>query len=296
VGGLLALEGAARILARPWPSLADFALRPETLAGQPRSDAALRVLVVGDSIVRGWGAAYAQSYPALLEHMWAKAYPDAPVAFVNGGVDGLTCVPGIHLLPLLLEHFHPDVVIVSFGLNDCNLSRSCLDARREEEFMVPAWVQTARHSRLFTGLERRWRRNQAECASWTGNRWEPRVSEEAFSRALAEMARQVRLADAVPILLTTTTLAPGFRPDVDAASREELRQSCERYNALIRQTAQETGAGLVDVYGNLSLEPGDWAEDGVHLTPSGYRRVAEYLFEVLELLLTAGLGGESYAR
>jgi len=287
VGGLLALEGAARILARPWPTLRDFALRPETLAGEPRPDAALRALVFGDSIVRGWGAAYAQSYPALLERMWAKAYPHAPVTFVNGGVDGLTAVPGVQLLPLLLERFHPDVVIISFGLNDCNLSHSYLDALREEEFMVPARVRVARHSRLFTGLERRWRRNRAECESWTGNRWEPRVSEEAFSRALAEMARQARRMGAAPIFLTTTPLAPGFRPDVDEASREELRQSCERYNEIIRQTTQELSVSLVDAYANLSLESDDWAEDGVHLTPSGYHKVAECLFEELKPFLAA---------
>ena len=287
MGGLLALEGAARIFARPWPTLRDFALRPETLAGEPRRDATLRVLVVGDSIVRGWGASYAQSYPALLERMWAKEHLDTPIAFVNGGTDGMTCVDGVQLLPLLLQRFRTDVALIAFGLNDCNLSRSCLDARRENEFMVPAWVRLARHSRLFTGLERRWRRNRAECASWTGNRWEPRVSETAFSRALADMARQARQAGAVPILLTTTPLAPGFRPDVDETSREELRRSCDRYNDLIREAARVTGAGVVDVYTNLRLDPGDWAEDGIHLMPSGYWGVAEYLFEALTPFLAA---------
>jgi lysophospholipase L1-like esterase len=282
VAGVLALEGAARLLARPWPTLGDFALRLETLSDEFLQDDLPGVLLVGDSIVYGNDVAYAETYPALLQRMWEDAHSTEPLAFINGGVSGLTTLYGAMLLPLLLRRFQPRVVVVSFGLNDGNFARSCLDSRLEAEFMVPRAVRLLRGSRLFTGLERRWRRWNSDCGSWEGKLWEPRVSEEAFVRALLAMVRQVKRHRAALIFLTTTPVAPGFRPELDAVSREQLRQSCARYNALIRQVARQTGAGLVDVYANLQLASGDWREDGVHLTSSGYRTLAGFLVLHLE--------------
>jgi len=289
IAGLLALEGAARVLSRPWPTLADFALRRETLVAA-RAAAPLRVLFVGDSIVYGHDVAPDQSYPALLGSMWQAAHPDIPVEFVNGGANGLTTMHGVQLLPLLVRAFRPQVVAIAFGLNDANLARSYSDARLEAAFAVPAWVRLMRHSRLFVGLERRWRRWQAQDAAWEGKRWEPRVSELAFARALEWMARQARRRGAQVVFLTTTPLAPDFRPELDAESRRQLRQSCDTYNARVRAVARDERAHLLDVYGELRLEAGDWLDDGVHLSASGYRKLASYLYVRLEPLLLGLVG------
>ena len=289
MAGLLALEGAARLLARPWPTLDDFALRPQTLSGQSGKADVPSVLLLGDSIVYGDYVAYSEAYPALLQRMWDRAHRSESLAFVNGGANGMTTLHGVMLLPLLLRRFHPQVVVVAFGLNDGNFARSCLDARLEAEATVPPLVRLLRGSRLFMGLERRWRRWQADCSGWEGRRWEPRVSEEAFVRALLDMALLVRRRGVALVFLTTTPVAPRFRPELDTVSREQLRQSCARYNGLVRQAAREVGAGVVDVYTNLHLESDDWREDGVHLTPSGYRKLAAFLFSELEPRLRAHL-------
>ncbi len=287
--GLLAMEGAARLLSRPWPTLADFALRRETLAAA-QAAAPLRVLFVGDSIVYGHDVAPDQAYPALLGSMWKAAHPDIPVEFVNGGANGLTTMHGVQLLPLLVRAFRPQVVAIAFGLNDANLARSYADARLEDAFTAPKWVRVLRHSRLFVGAERRWRRWQAQYAAWEGKRWEPRVSESVFAQALGWMCRRSRKVGAQVVFLTTTPLAPDFRPDVGDASRLELRQSCDAYNARVRAVAREERAHLLDVYGELRLEAGDWLDDGVHLSARGYRKLASYLYVRLEPLLLGLVG------
>lgn len=294
LAGLLAMEGAARALSRPWPTLADFALRRETIIGTDARRAPVRVLIVGDSIVYGHEVSAREAYPAVLADLWDAAHPNRPVAFINGGANGLTTMHGVLMLPLLLGKFRPQVVVIAFGLNDANLARSHADARLEDAFTAPAWVRVLRHSRLFLGLERRWRRWQAQYAAWEGKRWEPRVSERAFALALAQMARRARGAGAQVAFLTTTPLAPRFRPEVDDASRLELRQSCETHNARVRTVAREERAHLLDVYKDLRLEAGDWMEDGVHLSASGYRKLAAYLHVRLEpLLLGALVSGEA---
>ncbi|MGB9594144.1 MAG: SGNH/GDSL hydrolase family protein, partial [Anaerolineae bacterium] len=263
IAGLLAAEGVARVLSRPWPTLADFALRRETLAAAEARRAFIRVLIVGDSIVYGHDVAPDQSYPALLGGLWQAAHPDIPVEFVNGGANGLTTMHGVQLLPLLVRAFRPQVVVIAFGLNDANLARSYSDARLEAAFAVSAWVRLMRHSRLFVGLERRWRRWQAQYAAWEGKRWEARVSGPAFAQALGWMARQARRRGARVVYLTTTPLAPDFRPELDAESRRQLRRSCEAYNGRVRAVAREERTHLLDVYGGLRLEAGDWLDDGV---------------------------------
>lgn len=279
------MEGAARVLSRPWPTLADFGLRRETAEGTDARRAPVRVLIVGDSIVYGHEVSAREAYPAVLSDLWKEAHPNPTVAFINGGANGLTSMHGVLLLPLLLDRFRPQVVIIAFGLNDANLARSYSDARLEEAFTAPAWVQALRHSRLFVGLERRWRRWQAQYAAWEGKRWEPRVSERAFAQALAWMSNLANRAGAQVVFLTTTPLAPDFRPELDAESRRQLRQSCESYNARVRTVAYEEQAHLLDVYGELHLAAGDWLEDGVHLSAGGYRKLAAYVYEGLEPLL-----------
>ncbi len=285
VAGLASVEAAARVVARPWPTVDDFALRPETLAREAGGDCCLRVLVLGDSIVHGKDVPCDEAYPAVLERAWLGAHPHNPAAFINGGADGLTGLQGVQLLPLLAERFSPHAVLISFGLNDGNLSRSFLDEKREAAYMPPAWVRVLRHSRLFAGLERRWRRRQASRALWLANRPQPRVSEDAFAQALAEMVQNVRSSGAVPVLLTTTPLAEDFRPDLDEDGRQRLRASCQRYNALICQASRSTETYLVDVNAELELAPEDMASDGVHLASDGYRKLALYLLSKLEPVL-----------
>jgi lysophospholipase L1-like esterase len=285
LAGAVLAEGAARLWTRPWPTVDDFALRPETASGKPRYDCALRVLVLGDSVVYGRGVSYGQSYPAPLERGWSAAHASNPVSVINGGIEGATVLQGVQLWPILDWQYHPHVVLIAFGLNDCNLSRSALDERREHEFMVPAWVDILRRSRLFTGLERRWRRAVGSRTDSQENRVEPRVSAAAFLRALETLVAQIRSVHAIPVLLTAPQPGPGFRPELDAATRERLRASCDRYDDLVRQVADGKSVYLVDIAEGLERQPEDIADDGVHPTAAGYERLTAYIMSALEPVL-----------
>lgn len=285
LAGFAAAEAAARAFARPWPTLADFPLRPETQCGMPCNDSQLRVLALGDSITYGNGVRYDEAYPAVLQRMQRQARPEGVVSVVNGGGSGMTVLYGLRLLPLLDRRYRPHVVSIGFGANDCNLSRSFLDEKLEREFMAPSWVRLLRQSRLFVGLERRWRRAWTQRAIWLEKQAEPRVSEAAFERALRAMVRAVRGNAAIPVLLTMAPPGPDFRPDASPELRRRLLESNVRYNELIRRVAEGAYTNLIDVDRTLQLEAGDWAADGVHLTVSGYEKLAALVFAALRPVL-----------
>jgi lysophospholipase L1-like esterase len=73
------------------------------------------------------------------------------------------------------------------------------------------------------------------------------------------------------------TLAPG-RP-----GRVQIPTSVlEAINARLRQVASSEGAVLVDLYAALLPDVnGNVSIDGLHLTPLGYRRVAETVFAAI---------------
>jgi len=91
-----------------------------------------------------------------------------------------------------------------------------------------------------------------------------RTPPAAFQAALTEMVRRIRRETGGQVVLLTTHLAGG-------------------YNAIIRQVAGETGAGLADVeraFAGRDLA-GLLEWDGVHLTAEGQRLLAEAVFSNL---------------
>jgi len=73
------------------------------------------------------------------------------------------------------------------------------------------------------------------------------------------------------------TLAPG-RPGV----KQILPSALEAINDRFRNIARTEGAVLVDLYGALANDVnGNVSIDGLHLTPLGYRRVAETVFAAI---------------
>jgi len=69
----------------------------------------LRVLVVGDSSVFGFGLADEQTFPAQLEQLLA---PAGAIEVVNGGVPGYTCPQSAAQVGRLREIANPDVLVI----------------------------------------------------------------------------------------------------------------------------------------------------------------------------------------
>lgn len=70
-----------------------------------------KVLAFGDSLTAGYGVAKAQSYPSILSEL-------LHVEVFNEGVSGEFSEQGLARLPLLLDKYKPDILVLCHGAND----------------------------------------------------------------------------------------------------------------------------------------------------------------------------------
>jgi len=269
-------------------------LRPESAGLQPRELAGhLRVVALGDSITHGMQLPAAQTYVGLLAERLRARLASRPVTVTNAGICGQTAVQGLARLERDVLRFRPALTLISFGLNDASPSRSEQDAAREAELAPMGLgrlhlVRTLRARRHWVlaaicppQSHREHRENPEKplcgpCDSVVelpGRPAEPRVSPGAFRAALTEMVRRIRRETGGEVVLLTTHLPGG-------------------YNAIIRQVAGESGAGLVDVERTFAgCDAAGLLEcDGVHLTAQGQRLLADAVFSSLAKVLEPSQG------
>lgn len=88
-----------------------------------------KILAFGDSLTFGYGAEASQSYPAYLSKLLG-------VDVINEGVNGELSREGVARLPLLLEQYRPDLVILCHGGNDILQKKSLEQLQRNVEKMA----------------------------------------------------------------------------------------------------------------------------------------------------------------
>lgn len=84
-------------------------------AEEAKDDALFRILVLGDSLVSGYGIAKTEAYPAVLEAKFRQN--GYPVKVINGGKSGDTALAGFNRLPFHLKQ-QPHLVVIVLGAND----------------------------------------------------------------------------------------------------------------------------------------------------------------------------------
>jgi|GEM_PF-1852354 len=77
-----------------------------------------RIICLGDSVTAGFGVSDQGAYPAQLEAMLKRIYPDCQMEVINLGVTGYSSFQGRNLFLKLGEKLKPDLVIIGFGPND----------------------------------------------------------------------------------------------------------------------------------------------------------------------------------
>ena len=94
-----------------------------------------RIICLGDSVTAGFGVGDRGTYPAQLEAMLKRLYPDCAVEVINLGVTGYSSFQGRNLFFRLGEKLKPDLVIVGFGPND---RMPALNSDREH-YQIGTW-------------------------------------------------------------------------------------------------------------------------------------------------------------
>jgi acyl-CoA thioesterase I len=99
--------------------LACVALSSVTLTDAQDAEPSTRVLILGDSLTKGYGLLPEQAYPALLQQRAAGAAGAGMtgVEVLNGGVSGDTTAGGLRRMAWLMKK-RIDVMVIALGGND----------------------------------------------------------------------------------------------------------------------------------------------------------------------------------
>ncbi len=237
-----------------------------------------RVACIGDSVTFGGTDA---TYPALLEEELERRL-GRPVTVYNFGVPGYSSWQGRKLLPRVLEEYQPHAVVVLFGWNDHWLARGHTD--REQTLEKPpdqGADNPLRELRVYQAINRLVAAAQSEAAEKPAVSRVPPGQFEENLRAMVELC-----GETVICVLATKPSAIGAAAPPDFLTHlgfidkeEDLPRLHQRYNRLVRRTAEDADAALADlasVFENhdtevLFNEPG---EDPIHPNAMGYELAA----------------------
>jgi lysophospholipase L1-like esterase len=84
----------------------------------PKRPASIRIVCLGDSWTFGMNVNDDQTYPARLEQILRRTYPDHDVEVINLGMLGYSSYQGLALLQHRALALRPDVVVLGFAMND----------------------------------------------------------------------------------------------------------------------------------------------------------------------------------
>ncbi|MBC7235584.1 MAG: hypothetical protein H5T69_07060 [Chloroflexi bacterium] len=248
------------------------------MPGQRNSTEGHALLLLGDSIVYGWGVAPPESLAAQLERRLAGRR-GSPWRVINAGVPGDTVLMGCLRYERDVAAHHPQVVLLSFGLNDAALRRTRFDIERERLWQARRWpwarlIHIAER-RLIKPMADRWKhRMQRQAEEWfdlapTKHEKQPRVRPRLFVAGLLWLARQARRDGAEVHFMTMVPVAK------EALSTHQAK-AYSLYDELIHHASRRTHAPLIDLAEAAATfdHARMLAADGIHLTAAGYRWLA----------------------
>ncbi len=263
LGFVLAELWARRVRWGHLPPAAGDRLRGEVV---PAPSHAATLLILGDSIPWGYGLAHPNdAWPVRLGRLLASR--GTPWRVIDVSLPGETTLQGWARWHRDVRPWHPDRVLVAFGLNDCHLQHTSWDDWRWAH--VPqGW---SRFSRLIHGL----RVHLLSPPAPAPPELRPRLTPEQTAIALQQIVTEAR-RDRVDVwVLTPTPVGPTFHPEWPDAVREYQRDMCESTREAIRRIARKHRIPLVDVGRAMSPLRPTWIQpDGIHLSPAGHERVA----------------------
>jgi lysophospholipase L1-like esterase len=82
----------------------------------------LRIACIGDSWTFGMNVNQDATYPGRLEALLKQQRPAASLEVMNFGVLGYSSFQGLQLLKSRVLDWHPDVLVIGFGMNDSSVS------------------------------------------------------------------------------------------------------------------------------------------------------------------------------
>jgi hypothetical protein len=270
---------------------------------QPRTDSAVRILCLGDSMTWGWGVTEEQVFTAVLGQQLQKHYPDTNIQMINAGVPFSGTNDEVALLKRRIVEFDPDIVVLQFNaVDDFEQNRlPSIERQVFEDGIVryvpdyewtrgPAWMtllNRAKHEshliRLLSEIagQALMRANMLSSLESVSSNFFNDDEAEIATQLLTEIAMLSKQAGASAVFM--------FAPEkmqALAKPSEELRAA-----RLVREVAESVDTAFVDLT-PASVAQGDvetlFSKTEGYWTVSGHQMIALLLFDeiVNEQLIT----------
>lgn len=97
----------------------------------------LKIVYFGDSIMVGQYLPPECSWVSLVTERLQLDNQDLDVSYRNNSVSGDTSLMGLLRFPADVQEHYPDILIIQFGLNDCNCWKTDLGVSRVSEILFP---------------------------------------------------------------------------------------------------------------------------------------------------------------
>ena len=241
------------------------------------TNAARRVLTLGNSCTFGWGVPYQSTFSARLEENLGGAYE-----VINAGIPGYSSFQGRRFFERELVHLKPDVVVIMFGWNDHWAAASGIPDKEQRfppEMVLKFHNELSRlHSyRLLKKLLLSLLEKDPDSLF---DRAAPvyRVGFDDFRANLHAICETVQRTGAIPILVTSPAPAlPADNRDVWWAPAVRYHA---RYNEVVRELARSARVVLVDAGRASEQREGLYDDaflDFIHFNASGHELVATLL-------------------
>ena len=192
---------------------------------------ALTILVMGASPSFGWGVADEYPYARVSEKILGKS-TERPIRVINGSVIGYSSHQGKNLLPDLLDQYSPDIVTLSYVINDVDRYRFFRnDGSNDRQAKTPSnWSITINNLTKDLGLTQAFRRLLRLATQWRSsnlvNNWsahlpgEVRVSLQEYRNNLSTMITEIRRRQKQVVLIKMPVNLP--RPRISSTAEQKL--------------------------------------------------------------------------
>jgi lysophospholipase L1-like esterase len=207
----------------------------------------IKIVCMGDSITAGQYIEPPKKWTAHLKRRLDERFGRGSCTVVSNGVSGETTRQGLERFAAAVQTEHPDIVVIQFGLNDCNCWQT--------DGGLPRVSLRAFEANLTEMVERSRRFGAREVILSTNHRTlrrGPMVSGEVYEEANARYSQVVR--------------------EVSAATGSKL---CDVHHAFVPLTDRELSTLLLP------------APDILHLSESGNSLYADTIYPLVESTLLA---------
>ncbi|MFN8522918.1 MAG: GDSL-type esterase/lipase family protein [Chloroflexota bacterium] len=262
-------------------------LRERELTEQ-RQPGLSRVLFLGDSVTFGAGVTAEEAFPRLLESR-LPPLPGRQIQTINAGVVGYNTTQELARLRDLGPRYQPDIVVLTFVVNDLLDSFSIFDHQYDPTGpTAPLKIWLRRNSHAYRFVQNTYWRVALEVrrsgvGTTEANR--PRARVEERLRELTDLVDAARAGGAAMVLvLYPDNLDDRVSPGPDG-SRPTMREVLTEFAQARRVALVDLTAALGDVRDPRARE--HRLREDPHPSPLGHRVIAEALTPTLRQTLDA---------